>query len=139
MSDPGGLTSARVIRRALKSDVATFKTRGSFTQGRRPRRRIAPEAIARCKARVRELTDDSLAEASLQIIKKLSLYLNGWRSYVVFKRVAVLRFNSPRSADFQASLCVRVRTAAGRTAHAAVSNSNLRWLHVPATNCIQAA
>ena len=56
----------------------------SFTQGRRPRRRIAPEAIARCKARVRELTGRQSGRSLKQIIEKLSLYLNGWRGYFGF-------------------------------------------------------
>ena len=56
----------------------------SFTQGRRPRRRIAPEAIARCKARVRELTRRTTGRSLKQVIEKLALYLKGWRGYFGF-------------------------------------------------------
>ena len=56
----------------------------SFTQGRKPRRRIAPEAIARCKARVRELTGRQSGRSLAQIIEKLSLYLKGWCGYFGF-------------------------------------------------------
>ncbi|ABQ36642.1 putative recombinase [Bradyrhizobium sp. BTAi1] len=56
----------------------------SFTQGRKPRRRIAPEAIARCKARVRELTGRQSGRSLAQIIERLSLYLKGWRGYFGF-------------------------------------------------------
>src|SRR5215475_5708768 len=56
----------------------------SFTQGRKPRRRIAPQAIARFKARVRELTRRQSGRSLKQIIEKLSLYLKGWRGYFGF-------------------------------------------------------
>ena len=56
----------------------------SFTWGRRPRRRIAPQAIARCKARVRELTRRTTGRSLKQIIEKLALYLKGWRGYFGF-------------------------------------------------------
>ena len=56
----------------------------SFTQGRKPRRRIAPQAIARFKARVRELTRRQSGRSLEQIIEKLSLYLKGWRGYFGF-------------------------------------------------------
>jgi RNA-directed DNA polymerase len=56
----------------------------SFTWGRKPRRRIAPQAIARFKARVRELTGRSAGRSLAQMIGKLSLYLKGWRGYFGF-------------------------------------------------------
>jgi RNA-directed DNA polymerase len=54
----------------------------SFTSGREPRRRIA--AIARFKARVRELTRRTRGRSLAQISKELSTYLVGWRGYFGF-------------------------------------------------------
>jgi len=56
----------------------------SYTGGREPRRRIAPQAIARFKARVRELTRRSCGRSLAQIVKELSVYLIGWRGYFGF-------------------------------------------------------
>jgi len=56
----------------------------SFTGGSEPRRRIAPQAIARFKARVRELTQRTGGKSLAQIAKELSVYLIGWRGYFGF-------------------------------------------------------
>jgi len=56
----------------------------SFTGGKEPRRRIAPQAIARFKARVRELTRRTRGRSLVQIVKELSTYLGGWRGYFGF-------------------------------------------------------
>lgn len=56
----------------------------SFTGGTEPRRRIAPQAIARFKARVRELTRRTAGQSLAQIAKELSTYLVGWRGYFGF-------------------------------------------------------
>jgi RNA-directed DNA polymerase len=56
----------------------------SFTGGNKPRRRIAPQAIARFKARVRELTRRTSGRSLAQIVKELSVYLLGWRGYFGF-------------------------------------------------------
>src|ERR1700682_6514607 len=56
----------------------------SFTGGREPRRRIAPQAIARFKARVRELTRRTRGRSLAQTSKELSTYLVGWRGYFGF-------------------------------------------------------
>ena len=53
----------------------------SFTGGREPRRRIAPQALARFKARVRELTRRTRGRSLAQIVKELSVYLIGWRAW----------------------------------------------------------
>ena len=64
----------------------------SFTSGREPRRRIAPQALARFKARVRELTRRTSGRSLGQIIKELTVYLIGWRSYFgVCQTPSVLR------------------------------------------------
>ena len=56
----------------------------SFTYGSEPRRRIAPQALARFKARVRELTRRTCGKSLAQIVKELSVYLIGWRGYFGF-------------------------------------------------------
>jgi RNA-directed DNA polymerase len=56
----------------------------SFTIGRQPRRRIASQALARCKAKVRELTRRTRGRSLAQVIKELSTYLIGWRGYFGF-------------------------------------------------------
>ena len=56
----------------------------SFTGGREPRRRIAPQAIDRFKSEGSG-TDAAHARESLaQIVKQLSAYLIGWRGYFGF-------------------------------------------------------
>jgi len=56
----------------------------SFTRGEQPRRRIAPQAIARFKSRVQELTQRTRGASLPQIVKELSVYLVGWRGYFGF-------------------------------------------------------
>jgi RNA-directed DNA polymerase len=56
----------------------------SFTSGREPRRRIAPQALTRFKAKVRELTRRTRGQSLAQIVKELSVYLRGWRGYFGF-------------------------------------------------------
>jgi RNA-directed DNA polymerase len=56
----------------------------SFTSGKQPRRRIAPQAIDRFKARVRELTRRTGGRSLAQVAKELSRYLIGWRGYFGF-------------------------------------------------------
>jgi RNA-directed DNA polymerase len=72
----------------VKSAVAQPNVRKflgfSFTKERQPRRRIAPQALARFKARVRELTRRTRGASLPQIVKELSVYLIGWRGYFGF-------------------------------------------------------
>jgi RNA-directed DNA polymerase len=56
----------------------------SFTGGATPRRRIAPQAIARFKERVRQATRRTRGASLEQIVKDLSRYLIGWRGYFDF-------------------------------------------------------
>ena len=53
----------------------------SFTRGEQPWRRIAPQALARFKSRVQELTQRTRGASLGQIVKELSVYLVGWRGY----------------------------------------------------------
>jgi RNA-directed DNA polymerase len=85
----------RFLARRLKLTVNTAKSAVappsrrkflgfSFTSGREPRRRVAPLAIHRFKARVRELTRRTSGRALAQIVEKLAAYLIGWRGYFGF-------------------------------------------------------
>jgi len=56
----------------------------SFTSGREPMRRVAPQALDRFKARVRELTRRTRGQSLAQTVKELSVYLRGWRGYFGF-------------------------------------------------------
>ena len=65
----------------------------SFTGGKRPKRRkIAPQALARFKARVKALTKRNQGRSLQQVIPPLSRYLRGWKGYFGFCQTpAVLR------------------------------------------------
>jgi RNA-directed DNA polymerase len=56
----------------------------SVTSGKEPRRRIAPQALARFKTKVRKLTRRTCGRSLAQIVKELSVYLIGWRGYFGF-------------------------------------------------------
>ena len=56
----------------------------SFTGGQELKRRIAPQALVRLKRRIRELTRRTRGCSLEQMIKRLSLYLQGWRAYFGF-------------------------------------------------------
>ena len=53
----------------------------SFTGGAEPKRRIAPQALLRCKQRARELTRRTRGISLPQMTKELASYLRGWKSY----------------------------------------------------------
>jgi RNA-directed DNA polymerase len=56
----------------------------SFTSDYEPKRRIAPQALARFKSKVRQLTRRTRSAALRQIVEDLSRYLIGWRGYFGF-------------------------------------------------------
>ena len=56
----------------------------SFTGGATPKRRIAPQALARFKERVREATKRTRGASLEKIVEGLSRYLIGWRGYFGF-------------------------------------------------------
>jgi RNA-directed DNA polymerase len=56
----------------------------SFTYGENPRRRLAPQAIAKMKKRVRELTRKTKGISLEKVIERLAKYLTGWRGYFGF-------------------------------------------------------
>jgi RNA-directed DNA polymerase len=56
----------------------------SFTSHHVARRRIAPKAVERFKARIRELTQRRRGRGLKSVIEELNLYLNGWKGYFAF-------------------------------------------------------
>ena len=82
----------RFLRRRLKLKVNEAKSAVarpqerkflgfSFTSGIKPKRRIAPKALLRCKQRVRELTRRTRGISVEQMTKELASYLRGWKGY----------------------------------------------------------
>ena len=63
----------------------------SFTYGAKPKRRIAPKALLRCKQRVRELTRRTRGISLEQMTKELASYLQGWRSYFGYSQTPSVR------------------------------------------------
>ena len=53
----------------------------SFTVERKPRRRIAPKAIARFKERIREQTQRTRGVSLRKMVKDITTYLRGWLGY----------------------------------------------------------
>lgn len=53
----------------------------SFTSGRNPRRRIAPQAVKKFKEKVRTLTNRNAGMSFDEMVEKLSSYLCGWHGY----------------------------------------------------------
>jgi RNA-directed DNA polymerase len=56
----------------------------SFTSGREPKRRIAPESLKRFRKRVRELTRRTRGISIEQMVEELGRYLRGWIGYYGF-------------------------------------------------------
>jgi RNA-directed DNA polymerase len=56
----------------------------SFTQGQRPKRRLADKAVARFRAKVRLLTRRVRGISLRQMVRELAAYLLGWRAYFGF-------------------------------------------------------
>ena len=70
------------VRRATASKFLGF----SFwvAKGATIRRRVAPQAIARMKERVRQLTRRNAGKSLAQMCKPLGIYLTGWKTYFRF-------------------------------------------------------
>ncbi len=56
----------------------------SFTSGKQPKRRIAPNSVLRFKKRIRELTKRNRGVSLEQMVAQLRRYLIGWRGYFGF-------------------------------------------------------
>jgi RNA-directed DNA polymerase len=56
----------------------------TFTAGRRPKRRIAPQALQRCKTRIRQMTNRTRGINLARMIREARPYLVGWGNYFGF-------------------------------------------------------
>jgi RNA-directed DNA polymerase len=56
----------------------------SFSNNKEPKRRIAPKVLLRCKQKIRELTRRTRGISLEQMLKELTAYLRGWKSYFGF-------------------------------------------------------
>jgi RNA-directed DNA polymerase len=56
----------------------------SFSSNKEPKRRIAPKVLLRCKQKIRELTRRTRGISLEQMLKELTAYLRGWKSYFGF-------------------------------------------------------
>ena len=56
----------------------------SFSGHKEPKRRIAPKVLLRCKQKIRELTQRTRGIGLEQMMKELTAYLRGWKSYFGF-------------------------------------------------------
>jgi RNA-directed DNA polymerase len=56
----------------------------SISHGKHGKRRIAPKALLRFKRKIRELTVRTRGRSIEQIVKELTSYLRGWKSYFGF-------------------------------------------------------
>src|ERR1700732_2393080 len=56
----------------------------SFSNNKQPKRRIAPKALLRCRQKIRELTRRTRGISLEQMLKELTAYLRGWKSYFGF-------------------------------------------------------
>jgi RNA-directed DNA polymerase len=56
----------------------------SFTDGKEPKRKIAPKAMDRFKERIREITQKSRGRSMEQVKEELARYIRGWRGYFGF-------------------------------------------------------
>ena len=77
----------------------------SFTNGRQPKRRIAPKAKSRFEARVRILTRRTRGISIETMVRELGRYLQGWQGYFGFCQTPTVldRFNKWIQASY--TLC----------------------------------
>src|SRR5215468_9629871 len=89
------ITIKRFISRRLKLKVNEAKSAVarpgrrkflgfSFSSNKEPKRRISPKALLRCKQKIRELTRRTRGISLEQMVKELTAYLRGWKSYFGF-------------------------------------------------------
>jgi RNA-directed DNA polymerase len=87
-------TQLKLTVNASKSAVARPQDRKflgfSFTTGPEVKRTIAPKALARFQARIRDITRRATGVSMATTIEELAPYLRGWRSYFGFCETPVV-------------------------------------------------
>jgi RNA-directed DNA polymerase len=62
----------------------------SFSHHKEAKRRIAPKALWRCKQKIRELTRRTRGISLEQVLKELTTYVRGWKSYFGYGQTPAL-------------------------------------------------
>jgi RNA-directed DNA polymerase len=90
----------------------------SFTNGKLPKRRIAPKAKARFEARIRILTRRTRGISIETMVRELGRYLQGWQGYFGFCQTPTVldRFNKWIRRRIRSAACKQWRT--GKTRYA---------------------
>ena len=90
----------------------------SFTNGKQPKRRIAPKAKSRFEARVRILTRRTRGISIEAMVRELGRYLQGWQGYFGFCQTPTVldRFNKWIRRRIRSAACKQWRT--GKTRYA---------------------
>jgi len=92
----------------------------SFTFGTKPKRRIAPKALHRCKQKIRELTRRTRGISLPQMTKELATYLRGWKGSRILSVNAFTSINLPlRQAHYKQADNLR-HDPQGRTSESSV-------------------
>src|SRR5271156_7113877 len=88
----------------------------SFTNGRQPKRRIAPKAKSRFEARVRILTRRTRGISIETMVRELGRYLQGWQGYFGFCQTPTVldRFNKWIRRRIRSAACKQWRTGKTR-------------------------
>lgn len=76
--------TVNVDKSAVRHSAQSVFLGFGLTPHRIPKRRISPEAITRCKTRVRQITRRTRGISMQQMIRDLTEYLLGWRGYFGF-------------------------------------------------------
>jgi RNA-directed DNA polymerase len=97
----------------------------SFTNGTRPKRRIAPKAVLRFEARIRALTRRTRGVSPETMVFDLGRYLLGWQGYFGFCQTPTVldRFNKWIRRRLRSAACKQWRT--GKTRYARLRELDL--------------
>jgi RNA-directed DNA polymerase len=90
----------------------------SFTNGKLPKRRIAPKAMIRFQARIRILTRRTRGISLESMVRELGRYLQGWQGYFGFCQTPTVleRFNKWIRRRLRSVACKQWRTGKTRFA-----------------------
>src|SRR6202142_34413 len=97
----------------------------SFTNGTMPKRRIAPKAVLRFQARIRDLTRRTRGISLEKMVRDVPRYLQGWQGYFGFCQTPTVldRFNKWIRRRLRSAACKQWRT--GKTRYARLRKLDL--------------
>ena len=90
----------------------------SFTNGKLPKRRMAPKAVLRFQARIRALTRRTRGISLETMVREVGRYLQGWQGYFGFCQTPTVleRFNKWIRRRLRSAACKQWRTGKTRFA-----------------------